>query len=202
MDKIHYYDGEIYRRIIDPNLSRLRQEILKNVLGSSKLIDIGCGTGALVIEASSMCDFAVGVDLSSKMIDLANRVKDERKIANVIFYHGGVEVLDKFGDKEFDFATFSMSLHEMREEERISFLKEAIRISKKVLIADYLIPAATFFSGLGVIFVEFVAGVNHFKNYLNFRKNGGIKYLVYRTGATIISKEVCSTIFEIVILTK
>jgi len=30
MDKIHYYDGEIYRMLIDPNLSGLRQKILNN----------------------------------------------------------------------------------------------------------------------------------------------------------------------------
>jgi len=202
MDKIHYYDGEIYRMLIDPNLSGLRQKIINNIKGCNKFIDIGCGTGALVMEASSVCDFAVGVDLSSKMIDLANRVKNERKLKNVEFFHGGVDVLNNFKDREFDFASFSMSLHEMEEEERIVLLNEALRIANRVIIADYLIPAQTLSSDLGVVLVEFIAGINHFKNYLNFRRHGGIKYLVKKTNANVISTEFYSTIFEIVVLSK
>jgi hypothetical protein len=41
MDKIHYYDGEIYRVLIDPNLSGLRQKILRilrDVINSSTLV--------------------------------------------------------------------------------------------------------------------------------------------------------------------
>jgi ubiquinone/menaquinone biosynthesis C-methylase UbiE len=202
MDKIHYYDGEIYRMLIDPNLSGLRQKIINNIKGCNKFIDIGCGTGALVMEASSVCKFAVGVDLSSKMIDLANRVKNERKLKNVEIFHGGVDVLNNFKDKEFDFVSFSMSLHEMEEEERIVLLNEALRIANRVIIADYLIPAQTLSSDLGVVLVEFIAGINHFKNYLNFRRHGGIKYLVKKTNANVISTEFYSTIFEIVVLSK
>jgi hypothetical protein len=52
------------------------------------------------------------------------------------------------------------------------------------------------------VLVEFIAGINHFKNYLNFRRHGGIKYLVKKTNANVISTEFYSTIFEIVVLSK
>jgi hypothetical protein len=90
----------------------------------------------------------------------------------------------------------------MEEEERIVLLNEALRIANRVIIADYLIPAQTITSDLGVVFVEFIAGINHFKNYLNFRRHGGIKHLVKKTNANVISTEFYSTIFEIVVLSK
>ncbi|MFU2158785.1 MULTISPECIES: class I SAM-dependent methyltransferase [Caldisericum] len=202
MDKIHYYDGEIYRKIIDPNLKGLRGQILDEIKNCNKLIDIGCGTGALVIEASLVCKNAIGIDLSSKMIEVALKTKTKMKLGNVNFFHGGIEVLRIFKDKEFDFATFSMSIHEMDEKERILLLNEALRVAKEVIVADYLIPAETFPSDLGVIFVEFIAGLNHFKNYINFRWHGGVEYLIEQTNARVIARKTYSTIFEVVRLSK
>lgn len=202
MDKIHYYDGKFYKRIIDPNLEGLRKSIIRNIQNCSKAIDIGCGTGALAIELSKICNFVVGLDLSSKMIEIANKTKQEQSISNISFIHGGTEELKKFKDKEFDFATFSMSLHEMELGERVAILNEAFRISKYVLIADYLIPSLDFFSYLGVIFIEFVAGLNHFKNYLNYRGHGGVPYLTKITNAKVLKREIYSNIIEIVILSR
>ncbi|BAL80629.1 class I SAM-dependent methyltransferase [Caldisericum exile] len=202
MDKIHYYDGEIYKRIIDPNLAGLRNEILSCIKNCNKCIDIGSGTGALVIGLGSICKSVIGIDLSSKMIEIASKTKTEMTLTNVDFIHGGIDVLKTFEDGEFDFATFSMSLHEMEESERFLVLNEGLRIAREVIIADYLIKAKTFFSDLGVIFVEFVAGLNHFKNYINFRQHGGIQYLIERTNAKVISRRTYSTIFEIVRLSK
>lgn len=130
-DKVHYYDGYIYRKLVDSANKQLRLIIAGEIKLLSSIIDIGCGTGALVFELAKYCSVVVGIDASSKMITFAEERKQKEKIKNVYFSHGGIDYLSRQSDKQFDYAVFSMSLHEMNHKERISMLLEAKRISKK-----------------------------------------------------------------------
>lgn len=192
-DKIHYYDGYIYWKLVDRANIELRSIIAGYIDPLSKVIDIGCGTGALVFELAKRCSVVFGIDASSKMIAFAEERKQKEKIMNVHFVHGGIDYLSKQSDKQFDYGVFSMSLHEMHYKDRFSMLTKAKRISKKIIIADFLVPQPSRLSGLRVLLIEFVAGINHFKGYLDFRRNNGIDNLVYDSNLNILSEKINSS---------
>ncbi|WBW95519.1 class I SAM-dependent methyltransferase [Oceanirhabdus sp. W0125-5] len=52
---------------------------------SNKVLDMGCSCGEFTLEMSQYCDNLIGVDLSQEMIDIANKLKNERDICNVDF---------------------------------------------------------------------------------------------------------------------
>lgn len=192
-DRVHYYDGPIYKRLVDRANIELRSIIAGYIDLQSKVIDIGCGTGALAFDLSKRCSFVFGIDTSSKMVTFAKERKQREEIDNVFFIHGGIDYLSKQSEKQFDYAVFSMSLHEMNHEERISMLTEAKRLSRKIIIADYLVPQTSILSNMRISFVEFIAGINHFRGYINFKKIGGIDGLIRRCGLKIIRDKINSS---------
>ena len=68
----------------NPFLQLLQSE---NMLGPEiRALDVGCGTGSYTRAIAAECKEAVGVDLSSKMIEIADRNKREEKCENIEFY--------------------------------------------------------------------------------------------------------------------
>ncbi len=58
----------------------------KNVIEKGfKVLDVGCGGGKHTIGLSKYCNFVQGVDLSPKMIEYANKNKEDLGIQNVSF---------------------------------------------------------------------------------------------------------------------
>ena len=175
-DKIHYYDGKIHEIIFDTPLKEIRKIITKQIKPNSKVIDIACGTGSLVFDLSNKCKSVIGIELSSIMIKHAKKrqkLRNEQthtKNNNITFIHADATNLPKFKDQEFDYATISMMLHEVPQDLRIRVLKEAKRISKNIIIADYSTPQPKNIFGDIVKIIEFLAGSNHFKGFKSFFK--------------------------------
>ena len=66
-------------------------EKTKKYLNASDIIlDYGCETGSISIEIADIVKEAHGIDISSKMIDIARRKADERKIKNRDFTHATI----------------------------------------------------------------------------------------------------------------
>ena len=80
-----WYDGIIYSSGVDPELKEARTVLLKLIPENSRVIDICCGTGELVFYLADKCDYALGIDHSSKMISFAEEKKKDRKHTNVDF---------------------------------------------------------------------------------------------------------------------
>ncbi|TCD12367.1 methyltransferase domain-containing protein [Oricola cellulosilytica] len=58
----------------------------------SRMLDLGCGTGLSGMTLGHLCDHATGVDLSEKMIDLA----DERACYDELFVNEAVHFLEEW----------------------------------------------------------------------------------------------------------
>lgn len=181
-NKKHYYDGKIYNIFSDNVLKEVRQIILQNIKSKSTVIDIGCGTGELVLSLAKKCKKVVGIDLSLKMIKYAKKnTKD-----NIKFFHQDATNLKDVKNKQYDYAVISMALHEMLPQSlRLKVLIETKRIAKKIIIADYATPLPFNFKSLGIYIVEFIAGINHFKGFRNFQKNNGINQIIKNTNLRI-----------------
>jgi ubiquinone/menaquinone biosynthesis C-methylase UbiE len=190
IDKKHYYDGKPYEILFDRALKEVRNIIVEQIEPGSLVVDIACGTGSLVFDLAEKCKSVTGVELSSKMVEHAKHRQELNGKHNANFVHGDATSLPTFKDKEFDYLTISMVLHEMPSDLRLQVLSEAKRIAKKIIIADYVVPQSFSFAGIRIRIVEFLAGIDHFRGFRDFQKNNGIDYLLSESQLSIIFKEI------------
>lgn len=186
-DKKHWYDGKFYDKLIAPNQDRIFSHIKSIIPEKSNVLDVGCGTGRLAFQLSEHCNEIVGIDLSSKNISVATEKKNINH-QNVKFIHGDAKTVKNIIPQKFDYAVSTYVIHEMPEDERIKLLLELKEVSEKIIIGDYLVPTPnTFWGGLNII-VEYLAGSDHYNNFKNYVKNGGINYLANEANLQIIDE--------------
>lgn len=121
-------------------LSNVRRKITQEINPTNKLVlDVATGTGSLAIALSSIAKKVVGIDLSSKMLDVACK---KRRNNNLSFLQMDASKM-KFADDEFDVITISLGLHDMPLEIRTAVLKEISRVLKKggkLYILEHALP--------------------------------------------------------------
>jgi ubiquinone/menaquinone biosynthesis C-methylase UbiE len=106
-----------------------------------RVLDIGCGTGTLAIQAArrvSLAGSVAGLDVSKQMIGTARR-KGRRAGVDVSFHHGDATALP-FDDGSFDRVTLTTSLHMVPSSRRQQCLAEAHRVLAPggvLLVVDY-----------------------------------------------------------------
>ncbi len=181
-NKKHWYDGKIYDKFIAPNQDLLFKRIKKMIEPSSKVLDVGCGTGRLDFQLADKCTKITGIDLSIKNIKLAKLNLKESKFQNIEFFHLAAQNIRNVISEKFDYAVITYVLHEMPVQERLNVIKAIKSISNKIIIGDYQIPLPKSFSGWMVQAVEFIAGKDHFVNFKSYERNGGIEYLLKKAG--------------------
>jgi ubiquinone/menaquinone biosynthesis C-methylase UbiE len=170
--------GWFYSGFIDPILVPIRKKINNEVEQGEKLIDVACGTGAQVFECVSKTSEAVGIDLSESMINKAIRTKNRKNFENVEFFVDDATNLARFSDGQFEVATMSLALHQFDPGLHTPILNEMKRVAKKIIIVDYAFPLPSNYSGIGSQVVEFLAGVEHHKNFRKYCKLGGLNEIL------------------------
>jgi len=201
-NKNHWYDGWFYDVFIAPNQDRLFALIKNLIETNSSVVDVGCGTGRFSFSVADKVSQVVGIDLSKKNIDKAKKTLSKNPNQKISFHHTNLSDLlsQKF---HFDYAVMTYVIHEVNEDERINLLNELSQIADKIIIGDYLAPKPSgFWSELNEV-VEFAAGSEHYRNYKNYVRNGGLKGLADKAELKII-KEIKNkpTTSHLVVLTK
>lgn len=100
-----------------------------------RVLDVGCGTGALVCALRKLGYEAQGMDGAPRMARWARKLNGRNGSSFVIA--DALSALP-FKDKSFDAVTASYVLHGLRTEARVNLLGEAARLAKStVLIHDF-----------------------------------------------------------------
>jgi ubiquinone/menaquinone biosynthesis C-methylase UbiE len=100
-----------------------------------RILDVGCGTGALISVLSEGRRTVWGIDGSEKMLQIAKRKLAGKDIE--LFYGNAAKELP-FKDKSFDMAIASYVAHGMVREDRIAMYKEMKKVTEGiVVIHDY-----------------------------------------------------------------
>jgi ubiquinone/menaquinone biosynthesis C-methylase UbiE len=153
-------------------LSDVRKEMTRTINPAGKsILDIATGTGSLAIELSNTANKVVGIDLSSKMLEVAEK---KRKNENLSFLLMDASKME-FKDGEFDAVTISLGLHDMPSEIRSKVVEEARRVLKedgKLYILEYNAPKNSFESVLSRLINTFES-----KYYLDFLNSDFEHYL-------------------------
>ena len=132
----------------------LRRKIvkrLKKMEPSGTLVDIGCGSGNLLIKIAENFDSLnlIGVDITDEMLDLAKQKSEEYHQGDRIKFKLGTAEKLPFSDNSVDFIVSTFSLHHWSNP--INIFQEIFRVltsDGKFLIFDFRRDARKFFYGL------------------------------------------------------
>ncbi len=185
-DRTHWYDGAFYARFVDAGAGRgLVRHMDRLVDEGASVVDLACGTGALILALSEKCPKAAGIDLSSRMIGHARSAAARLGNARVKFIHGSAaDAADLLGER-FDYAVMTYFLHELDHDMRCRVLEEAVKITDRVIIADFISPQPKGLNAFFTRIVERAAGREHYRNSRDWLVRGGMDGYLQRSGFEI-----------------
>jgi len=127
-DKASAYYQDSWQAQLKPAQDKLLD--LADIKKGEKIIDVACGTGLIsfrAAEATGKDGFVFAVDISDKMIELANKITKENNFSNIKFERADAEEL-KTNDNEFDVSLCALGL--MYVPNPVNALKEMYRTLK------------------------------------------------------------------------
>ncbi len=173
--------GKLAAKIYDPLLGKPLDGIRRRVLleakrtGARNIVDLCCGTGHQLkyLTADGSFDRVVGVDLSPNMLEVAKGYGVE--------CHLGDATKTSFNDGEFDLSMVSFALHEKPFDLARKIVEEARRITRPggyFFVVDYVYDEKTRPRGkFATWFIEFLVGGEHYRNFKQYHKLGGLPEL-------------------------
>jgi ubiquinone/menaquinone biosynthesis C-methylase UbiE len=134
--------AERYAELINSSKDTTLPALLEAVKPTTddRMLDVGCGTGRFAITLAPLVAKAVGIDLTSAMLEQARKAQAAAHVENIEWQQGDVADLP-FADGEFTLVTCKAMLHHVTEPLRV--IAEMSRVCARgghVLAAD-LTPA-------------------------------------------------------------
>ena len=179
MDNYSDFIAKIYDPLLYLALKQIRIAV-KNELSKYKdkpILDLCCGTGdQLKVLSKNGFKNLHGLDSSDSMLKIVRKGNCPIKIY--------AEDATKTGLKtgSFNLIIISLAIHEKDRSTQENMVNEAHRIMKKnglLLIVDFVFDERTRLPGkLGIVFIERMAGKEHYKNFKSYIKNNGLSSLL------------------------
>jgi len=203
LEKKHWYDGWVYAKFIDTQPIPFRYKILNYMRIKKPVLDVGGGTGGFTLELAKHSKEVVGIDISKKQITQAKTKLENSGLKNLEFRHINALTISEEFDMQFNFAVFTFMLHEIDHKDRIALLTEISKVAKSVIIMEFNIPHPWNIWGIINRSIEFFAGKNHFSNFLDFKRRGGINKILEEVGFQISEEKINrKNVFKIVVASK
>lgn len=120
-------------------INRIKREIASRLIEpEDDILEIGCGTGSLAAMMSERGARVVGIDISQRMLEEAQRVARDAE-----FIHMTAVELDGLGKERFDRIVATLCFSELSEEELDCVLTGATKVLKeggRLVVADEVPP--------------------------------------------------------------
>ena len=121
-------------------LDKAYDRLASYIKSGQKVLDIGCGTGALTLRAALKGANVKGIDVNPQMLEIAQkRANRTNATQNMEFCEMGVAELDSEKSGSYDVVMSGLCFSELTKDELIYTLKEVKRILKprgSLLVAD------------------------------------------------------------------
>jgi len=171
-----------YSNLIDPLLKDLRVFASKfaEIKRGDRVLDVCCGTGDQVFHYVRNGAIAAGIDLNSKMIEIAQQEQKKQGLNDVYFQAADATDLP-FEDSVFNLTSISLALHEIDREKRDKIISEMKRVTKKdgsLIFIDFPVPLPPIIVSYIIKAIEYFVGKNHHKNFINYFQEGGLPVLL------------------------
>ena len=124
-------------------LDTVYEWLVSHIREGDRVLDIGCGTGALTVKAAKKGATIKGIDVNSQMLEVAQNKVDELKLTTVELVEMGVAELGTEESEYYDVVMSGLCFSELTEDEIQYTLKEVNRIVKSgglLLLADEVNP--------------------------------------------------------------
>lgn len=125
-------------------LSKAYDRLASRINKGQRVLDIGCGTGALTLRAAGRGAKVKGIDVNSQMLEIAEkRAREGNLTENMELCEMGVAELERERPESYDVVMSGLCFSELTEDEVVYALKEVKKILKKggiLLIADEVVP--------------------------------------------------------------
>jgi demethylmenaquinone methyltransferase/2-methoxy-6-polyprenyl-1,4-benzoquinol methylase len=178
-------------------LERVHQDIAARLKPGDRVLDVGCGTGALAILLARKGTQVTGIDISPSMLYVAARRLEEQGLdSQVTLCEMGAVALDSaFADGSFDAVVSTLLFSELSDDEieyTLTEIRRILRPGGQLFIADEILPTsllgrvATFVLRLPFATLAFaltqtttrrVAGLGERIEGAGFTLSGGERYL-------------------------
>jgi len=114
------------------------------IMPGQRVLDLGCGTGALSLRAAQRGATVKGIDVNAQMLEIAGQRVEAADLTDAVeLCEIGVTELGSEVDRGYDVVVSSLCFSELTEGERIYALKETYRVLKPgglLLLADEVLP--------------------------------------------------------------
>jgi ubiquinone/menaquinone biosynthesis C-methylase UbiE len=141
------YDKGI-RLLTGGELGDLYDRLTAHIEKGDRVLDIGCGTGALTIRAAKRGAIVKAIDVNPGMLDIArSKAEDSRLGQNIEFVEMGAAEMGSEPDRTYDAVMSGLCLSEITKEELNFAIKEVPRILKPqglFLVVDEVRPRSFF----------------------------------------------------------
>jgi demethylmenaquinone methyltransferase/2-methoxy-6-polyprenyl-1,4-benzoquinol methylase len=125
-------------------LDRAYDRLAERIQGGQRVLDVGCGTGALTLRSARRGAVVKGIDVSAQMLEIAEaRVREANLGDAVRLAESGVAELDTEQAGSFDAVTSGLCFSELSDAELVYALKHLARILRPgglLLVADEVRP--------------------------------------------------------------
>ena len=111
---------------------------------SSKILELGTGTGEFAAALAQLCQKVVAVDVSPVMLEYAKKKAASREIKNIEFHHAGFLTFDE-SPEQFDIIFTQLALHHLPDFWKSIALKNIYNLLKKggkFFVKDVVYPAS------------------------------------------------------------
>jgi len=139
----HIYDKGM-RILSFGKIDEIYDDIISYVRHGQRVLDIGCGTGALALRAARKGAKVKGIDVNVQMLKIARRkALEEMLTENVEFQEMSIIELEKEVPESYDVVISGFLLSELTEEERTYTLRRIWNILRPgglLLIVDIAMP--------------------------------------------------------------
>lgn len=156
----------------------MRKNIKALIDADSSVLDIGCGTGALVFSLSSQSTQVIGLDLNAEILKFCDIKRKKLGIENVEFVEKDASESIFLHEYAFDYAVLSMVLHQFSQAEANQVLCSVRKSVRNIIMADFNIPLPKNGFGWGAEMIERIAGGDHYAHFKEYRKAGGLDYFL------------------------
>lgn len=105
-------------------------EFIRSIKTTDIVADIGCGNGRHLLPCAYKCSYAIGVDISNKLLRIVQKKITNKRIINVSLIHADAVKLP-LTDNSVNAVLFIASLHNIRgKQHRHHALREIVRVLK------------------------------------------------------------------------
>lgn len=160
---------------------------------STKVLDVGCGTGSFVEALAATGADVHGVDLSEAMLAIARE-----RVGTVAHLQIADATTLPYANDEFGLTCASLFLHELDPEARRAVLTEMARVtsaSGQLVLIDYRIGSLRFKGWIArtvSAVAERIAGSEHHRNWRTYMATGGMPGEVERLGLHVTREKIAA----------